>query len=406
MPESEQGQAWPPLAGPGVVPRPLDPTGPIGAQPEGVAGAGSGTEGMGPASPGGAGVETTLQAEAPPRGLKGFWARYGKMLWWLHSLYALGLGVFVILFAARGFAHARWLTISLAGCWIVSILFFRLFGEGRRQAVRGTGAKVRFYVMTYALKNMYQGMLFFLLPFYWRSSVLDAPTQWFVVGLAACAVLSTLDVVFDRVLMKFKIAASLFYFFTLFCCLNLVIPALFPNIRALVTLVAAAVISALSFWTMHIPVRLLGRPAVVTLLVTWTLGSLAGAYFGRSVVPPVAMHVDSGAVGPRLLDDGRLAVEAQTLHRSLIEEDLYAVTQVSIPGGRGDELVHVWHKDGRVVQRSTDLEVSTAVTPGALQLRSKLGMDNVPGDPVGVWGVDVQTADGQLVGRITFEVTP
>lgn len=221
-------------------------------------------------------------APLPPKGIRGFIARYGRMLWWLHSVYALGLGVSVILFAAKGFAHARWLTISLVGCWLVSILFFRMFGAGRRQSVEGKKAKAGFYVMTYALKNMYQGMLFFLVPFYWRSAVLDAPTQWFVLAIGACALLSTLDVVFDRVLMKVKIAASLFYFFTLFCCLNLAIPALFPNIRSLVTLVAAAVISALAFWTMHIPIKMLWRPAIVTLLVTWTIASLGGAYFGRA----------------------------------------------------------------------------------------------------------------------------
>ena len=62
------------------------------------------------------------------RGVRGFIAKYGHMLWWLHSVYALGLGVFVVIFAQKGFAHARWLSISLAVAWVVVILFFRLFG--------------------------------------------------------------------------------------------------------------------------------------------------------------------------------------------------------------------------------------------------------------------------------------
>ena len=332
---------------------------------------------------------------APEGGLKGFTAKYGRMLWWLHSVYALGLGISIIVFAQKGFAHARWLTISLTAIWIVLIVIFRS---------KGTATGVRFYVMTYVLKNLYQGMLFFLLPFYWRSAVFDAPTMWFVIALAACALLSTLDVVFDQVLMKWKIAASLFYFTTLFCCLNLVIPALFPNMRSLVTLVAAAVISALAFWTMHIPVRFLGRPGIVVLLVTWTLGSLAGSYFGRSFVPPVAMHVQSGAVGPRMLDDGRLAIEATTLHVSLIEEQLWAVTDVYIPGGKGDRLVHVWRRDGEIVQRSPDVDATPAGAVGAVRLRSALLPANCGSDPAGHWSVDVETEDGQLVGRVTFEL--
>ena len=209
-------------------------------------------------------VTSASTPAAAPTGVRALLSKYGRLLWWLHSAYALGLGITVIMFARKGFGHARWLAISLAMLWIILLVFFRAFGAGRAQAVEGKHAKIKFYVMTYVLKNLYQGMLFFMLPFYWRSAVLGAPSQWFVVILGVCAVLSTLDVVFDHVLMRFKVAASVFYFLTLFCCLNLVIPALFPNMRSVVTLVAAAVISALAFWTMHIPVRFLGRPLVAT----------------------------------------------------------------------------------------------------------------------------------------------
>lgn len=340
-----------------------------------------------------------------PRGLKGVLERWGPMLWWLHSIYALGLGIGVLMFASKGFGHARWLAISLGSMWIILLVFFRWFG-GRNKAPELRREKIRFYVMTYMLKNLYQGMLFFLLPFYWRSAVYGAPSQWFVVVLGACALLSTLDVVFDQVLMRFKIAASAFYFLTLFCCLNLVIPALFPNTRSLVTLVAAAVVSALAFWTMHIPFRFHGRPAVVALLVIWSAGSLVGAYFGRAFVPPVAMHVASGAVGPELLDDGRLSIEATRMHHSLVEGTLHAVTDVSIPGGRGDTLTHVWRKDGDVIHRFEDVDIGTADAKGQVRLTSSLDPEHCPQDRIGQWWVDVETTDGQVVGRVSFEVTP
>ncbi len=353
----------------------------------------------------GSAAADALDTSTSAAGVGGLIARYGRVLWWLHSAYALGLGIGVLMFARKGFGHARWLAISLATLWIILLVFFRWFG-GRAGAPEQRNAKIKFYVMTYVLKNLYQGMLFFLLPFYWRSAVPGAHSQWFVVVLGVCALLSTLDVVFDQVLMRFKIAASAFYFLTLFCCLNLVIPALFPNMRSLVTLVAAAVISALAFWTMHIPVRYLGRPAVVALLVVWSAGSLVGAYFGRFYVPPVAMYVASGAVGPLLLEDGRLAIEASRMHHSLVEGTLHAVTDVSIPGGKGDTLTHVWRKDGVLVRRFDDVDVEPAGTKGQVRLSSSLGPDECPDDRVGQWWVDVETTDGQLVGRVSFEVTP
>lgn len=330
-------------------------------------------------------------------------AKYGRMLWWFHSLYAFGLGIFVVLFAAKGFEHARFLTITLAVSWIVVILFFRFFGSGREQTVEGKGAKVRFFVMTYVLKNMYQGMLFFLLPFYWRSSTWDSPNQWFLIALGVCAFLSTLDVVFDRMLMRWKVAASAFYFFTLFACLNLVIPALLPNSRSAVTLVVAAAVSAIAFWTMHVPVKMLGRPSGATLLVVWTLGSLVGAYFGRRVVPPVAMHIGAAAVGPKLLDDGRLALEVRRLHVSLVHE-LFAVTDVVVPGGKGDRLLHVWMQDGVEIERAENVDPSPHGIWDTVRLRSQLSADKIPSDKTGHWSVDVLTQDGQLVGRASFEV--
>lgn len=362
--------------------------------------------GWAPPAAGAPPVAGTPPGAPPPRRFsraRAMLAKYGRMLWWLHSFYALGLGISVVIFASQGFAHARFLTISLALAWVVVILFFRFFGSGTGQQVEGKGAKMRFFVMTYVLKNMYQGMLFFLLPFYWRAITFDSANQWFLVALGVCAFLSTLDVVFDRMLMKWKVAASAFYFFTLFACLNLVIPALLPNSRAAVTLVVAAAVSALAFWTMHVPMRMLGRPLGVTLLVTWTLGSLAGAYFGRAGVPPVAMHIARAAVGPKLLDDGRLALEVSSLHVSLVHE-LYAVTDIVVPGGKGDRLIHVWYKDGEEVQRSEDVDPHPQGLWDAVRLQSKLAADKIPTDKAGAWSVDVLTDDGQLVGRVSFTV--
>lgn len=343
--------------------------------------------------------------EPPKRGIKAFAAKYGRMLWWAHSLYALGLGVFVVVFAQKGFAYARWLAVSLAVAFLLVILLFRLFGSGTNRELSSTGTKLRFYVMTYVLKNLYQGMLFFLLPFYWRSATLDTPNQWYVFVLAICAFLSTLDVIFDQVLMRWKAAASVFYFITLFSCLNLVIPALLPNIRSLVTLVAAAVISSVAFWLMHIPARaIVARPIVAALLVVWTGAAAVGAYFGRAGVPPVSMYVDYGAVGPQMLDDGRLAMEATKLHASLIDDGLHVVTDLVIPGGKGDRLVHVWMKDGELRQRSTDVDPRAEGPTGTIRLRSTLSADALPSEVAGQWEVRVETQDGQLVGRVPFEV--
>ncbi|XYI02329.1 DUF2914 domain-containing protein [Sorangium sp. So ce1128] len=42
---------------------------------------------------------------------------------------------------------------------------------------------------------------------------------------------------------------------------------------------------------------------------------------------------------------------------------------------------------------------------GAVRLKSQLAGKHLPARLAGRWTVDVETEDGQLVGRISFEVT-
>jgi len=347
--------------------------------------------------------------EAGPRATtrtRRFLEDHGRKLWWLHSAYALALGAGVVAFAREGFGHARWLAVTLGLAWLLVVMLFRVRGsdgEARAFDASDPRKRVRFYVMTYALKNLYQGMLFFLLPFYWKSTTMSAQNGWFVVLLAACAVVSTLDIVFDRVLMRWRWLASIFHGIALFACLNLVIPAIFPDTRTLWSLLGAASFAVVSFWTLHVTVRQLKKRITIALFALSLVGGVGVAYGARVAIPPVPMYVSSAGVGPKQLPDGRLAMEVKTLHPSVIQE-LVAVTDVVVPGGKGDRLRHVWRHVGKEVHRTTE-ETSRVEGPkGTVRLRSSLTGRDLPLNLLGAWCVDVETDDGQLVGRTEFEV--
>lgn len=341
--------------------------------------------------------------------------RHGRKLWWLHSFYALTLGISVVLFAQRGFAHTRWLAASIAAAWLLVIALFRFFGSRTAQSSfeapasklamptsAAPGARLRFLVMTYVLKNLYQGMLFFLLPFYWKSSTFGTRNSFFVALLGVCALVATLDVVFDEVVIRRRLLASVFHGMTLFGTMNLLIPALFPDTRTLYSLVAAAAITVLAFWTLHVPARAFLRNRNIAWLVGTVAAGMALAYVGRTFVPPVPMYVAQAAVGPVVLPDGRLVMEVKRLHTSAIRQ-LVAVTDVAAPGGLGDELQHVWRIEGETIRAIAATRVAGA-REGTIRLRTMIGAEKLPAKLTGSWTIDVETRDGQLVGRVAFDV--
>lgn len=333
--------------------------------------------------------------------------KHGRKIWWLHSVYALGLGITVIAFAQRGFEHTRWLAVSVGAAWLLVVAFFRVFGSGREQAhldEAGAKVKIRFFAMTYALKNLYQGMLFFLLPFYWKSSTWNSPNTWFVILLGSCALLSTLDVVFDRVVFRFRALASLFHGVALFGCLNLVVPALFPETHTTVSLCVATAFTVAGFWTIHVNIKMFQDRRWLAVLGASLVGAVLLVYQGRATIPPVPMYVAHGAVGPIVLPDGRLGMEVHQLHPSVIDK-LLAITDVVAPGGKGDRLLHVWRHDGHEVHRATEDTSRVGGPQGTIRLRSALSGRQLPARLVGSWAVDVETADGQLVGRVSFVVS-
>jgi hypothetical protein len=340
--------------------------------------------------------------------LKGreFLRRHGRKLWWVHSAYALGLGLAVVAFAQKGFEHARWLAVTVGAAWLLVVLFFRIFGSGEAQAhVHASSSRVRFrfYAMTYLLKNLYQGMLFFLLPFYWKSSTFGGKNAFFLVLLAMCALVSTLDIVFDRVVFRVRAFASIFHGIALFGCLNLVVPALFPNTRTLTSLLVATAITVVAFWTIHVNLSMTRDRRWLVLFVLSIAASLGAVYAARASIPPVPMYLAKGAVGPIVLPDGRLGMVVHELHPSVIDK-LIAITDVVVPGGKGERLFHVWRHDGDEIHRASETTSRVDGPSKTVRLRSALSGRELPPRLLGEWAVDVETEDRQLVGRVSFSV--
>lgn len=67
-------------------------------------------------------------------------------------------------------------------------------------------------------------MLFFLLPIYYASATGSSWNMLFVAFVAVSALLSTLDVVYDRHLSVRRGLMAVFFAFNLFACINVMLP--------------------------------------------------------------------------------------------------------------------------------------------------------------------------------------
>ncbi len=338
------------------------------------------------------------------------WAkRNHRVLWWMHSFYALFLGLMVILFASKGFDHARILAATLGGAFLVMVILFRMFGQGHQQKARveeKRSLKLRFLGMTYVLKNLYQGMLFFVLPFYWKSSAIDSINAWFVFLLGFLALLSTLDLVFDNLLMRYRVVAAIFYAVTLFACMNLVIPAFLPNVPTIVALLTSTLLSVFGFWLLHFPLRSLQEKSTWIMIGSIAVAAMVGMYLARTAMPPVPLYVTHAGVGIGPLEDGRLELEVTRVHKGRLT-DLHAVSDVVMPGGEGDTFRHIWRHvtEGQTHRADLDAEVVHKGSDQTVRVMSRLPRERLDAmNPVGDWVVDIVTNDDQIVGRTRFKV--
>ena len=71
-------------------------------------------------------------------------------------------------------------------------------------------------VINYFNKNFYQQLLFFILPVYWLSTTPGSRNVVFVVLIATAALLSTMDLIYDRHVAMRRVLTALFFAFAVF----------------------------------------------------------------------------------------------------------------------------------------------------------------------------------------------
>lgn len=273
-------------------------------------------------------------------------------------MWALATGVAVIVLARERYGFVPWVLLFLGLTWLSTLYFGRKMPAESGGAGEADAPGAAQEATSYLTRSMYQETLFFLLPFYAYSTVVRSPNIMFMVLLAVLAVVSCLDLVFDRWLRETRAGSLLFFALVAFAGMNLLIPILFPVDPTVATRLAAglAVASAL-------PLASHGeRPSRKgALLLALTAGTFLALTIGLPrLVPPVPLRMQDATFSSGIDRESLQLEDAVTnaVSADALGDGLYVLMEIFAPSIVPTDVNLRWERDGVPLRASRTIEIT------------------------------------------------
>lgn len=305
---------------------------------------------------------------------------------WVQRLspwFSLGAGIWSAFFVVRRWEQVRWVGWMVSAAWLVWLVLLLV----RRWEAHRLGRWARTGLGILA-QNLNQEILFFLLPWWWRSTVWDSPQALFALGLAVLAGLTLLDAIFLERITYRPARLLAFQGAVLFPAVAFVLPALagFHSLPAL--LAAFGGVGACLGASADRGKR--GRGAALGVLLglgaSWLLQPFVPAAPFRGIRPVFC----SAVVDREPVDTLRAARRGRAI---------WAFTPVFAPPGLTDTLLHEWYLDGRLVR-----EVRIPLKGGRPRGFRAWSVSSAAARHDGEVRLDVRLASGRLVDRLRIRV--
>jgi hypothetical protein len=314
-------------------------------------------------------------------------------LWWLHSSYALLLGVGVMWLGAKNFAYLRLIVFHISFIWLSS-LFLPVIVD--RSWLTPKWRERTRVAINYFNKNFYQQLLFFLLPIYYASTTFGSRNMSFLALLAISAALSTMDIVYDRYVSIQWPLTALFFTFNLFASINVMLPVLWSVSNHWALWISGALALG-GFASMLYRLSGLHGKSVRLLLGAAALGLFLIIEFFRPFIPPAPLCLASAQFGTSVQS---LRIVSPIHSLPTAPGKIAALTAIKAPLGLRESVRHVWYLDDRVVFASNYHLVTGGRREGYLLWTQITWRSEFAGR---VLTVDVETKSGQLIGRAKLE---
>jgi hypothetical protein len=298
--------------------------------------------------------------------------RHARAFWLAHSLWALTQGAAVAVLAEERPDFAAWVLGLLALTWLSTLFFCR------SALVNARPASLRAFAASYATRVLYQQTLFFLLPFYVRSTTPASANLAFTLALGALAVLACLDVAFDRLLRRSPAFAATFFFAVAYAALQLLLPLALPVPHSLAYALAFGLALVAALASVGLP---RGPERAARLLGALPAGALALLLLAAPLlVPPAPLRL------------AELSFERR-------EQSVRAVARVAAPLAVPAFVTLRWESAGELLRASR--EVSITAHRGGFRVWDEISRARLDAAQAGPVRVELVTATGQLLGRGT-----
>jgi hypothetical protein len=299
--------------------------------------------------------------------------KHERAFWIAHSLWALAQGVAVAVLAEERPDYGAWVFALLALVWLTTLFFCR------SALVAARPASFRVGFASYATRVLYQQTLFFVLPFYVRSTTPSSLNLAFTLALGALAAFACLDLSFDRWLRRSPAFAAIFFFAVAYAALQLLLPlaARVPFAHAHPLAIGLALTASIaSLGLARGPargVRWLGALPVAALAIALLAAPL--------LIPPAPLRVAA------------FGVEARG---DVLRATVHVAAPVPVPVG----ITLQWERGRERLRVSRGVAITAH--EGGFRVWDELSRARLasaaPGADAGLH-VDVLTETGQLVGR-------
>jgi hypothetical protein len=319
---------------------------------------------------------------------------------WGISFASLAGGLATLFVFRRGLPHVALIVGYLLLLWLLVAVLVQV-----RDTLAASERRAHRLVLTateYTVQTLYHGVLLFLLPAYWAATTLTSVNAWFLAVLAALALLATFDPWYGAIVRPRPWVSAVFFLVSVFGALNLALPLVGVPPFAALLLAAWTAVLALTPAVCRGRRWPWSRGLAVTTLVGLAAAGLAAA--GRAAIPPAPLFLARAVLAWDVATIESLEpVVGAVPAAALRERGLVAYTAIYAPAGLRQPVVHVWRRDGRVVDVIGLSPVQGGRREGFRTFSRKTAF---PAAVVGRWTVDVVTASGQLIGRLAFRVVP